>query len=387
MQLKQLIKMLLQNVFLPVVYRLYAGRPVEKGSVLFADAHHEEMPFAMQRVYEQVTADGTTAQNGTPLRVQTFIRDFGRLSFVQTAVFLLRFMKAYATAETVFICDYFLPVASCRKRQETTVIQLWHSCGLLKKIGHDAREDVPAHYRGDLYGNYSYLTLSAPACIDVHAKALSLPAERIRAVGVSRTDCYFDNEWNEACRRRFYEEHPEAVGKKIALWAPTFRGNAGNPRLEGLEDILRAREALSGDWFFIIKAHPHIDAHGQVSNCRILTEELLPVTDVLITDYSSILFDYLIYERPAVLFAPDLQEYEAGRGFYIDYRSLPFEVVTDGTGLPDAVKRAEDLCRENRQDIHQWRVTYTGACDGKATERILRLAGLRPSGPGERRKR
>lgn len=107
--------------------------------------------------------------------------DFGTLGFGAMLRFLVRFMRAYATAEYVFICDYFLPAASCKKRPETTLVQLWHSCGLMKKIAFDTGEDIPKNYRGNMFGNYSYLTMSAQVCVPVHAHALRIPQERIVA--------------------------------------------------------------------------------------------------------------------------------------------------------------------------------------------------------------
>lgn len=368
--------MLLQNVFLPQVYRYFCRRPIRKGSVIFADAHHTEMPFAMRRMYETVCAMEQNEVSEQIREVQTFVEDFNQLSFGAMAKFLLSFMKAYATAEYVFICDYFLPVASCRKRPETKVVQLWHSCGLMKKIAFDAGDDIPKNYKGNMFGNYSYLTLSAEICVDVHARALQLPKERIFAIGVSRTDDYFDQDWNERCRERFYRAHPEAAGKKIALWAPTFRGNAANPVLEGLEAVQSAASQLSDQWFFVIKAHPHIDAHGQVSNCQIPTEELLAVADVLITDYSSVLFDYLIYQKAAVLFAPDLKQYEQQRGFYLDYRSIPYPIVEDAQQLTQTIEQAIPWCQAHVAEQETFRKIYTGACDGHATERILDLIGI-----------
>lgn len=368
--------MLLQNVFLPQVYRYFCRRPIRKGSVIFADAHHTEMPFAMRRMYETVCAMEQDEVSEQIREIQTFVEDFNQLSFGAMAKFLLSFMKAYATAEYVFICDYFLPVASCRKRPETKVVQLWHSCGLMKKIAFDAGDDIPKNYKGNMFGNYSYLTLSAEICVDVHARALQLPKERIFATGVSRTDDYFDQDWNERCRERFYRAHPGAAGKKIALWAPTFRGNAANPVLEGLEAVQSAASQLSDQWFFVIKAHPHIDAHGQVSNCQIPTEELLAVADVLITDYSSVLFDYLIYQKAAVLFAPDLKQYEQQRGFYLDYRSIPYPIVEDAQQLTQAIEQAIPWCQTHAAEQEAFRKIYTGACDGHATERILDLIGI-----------
>ena len=369
--LKQQVKMLLQNVLLPLVYRRYARRPVKKGSILFADAHHDEIPFSMRRVYEAVLADPEKRD-----QVQCFICDYGKLSFLSLALYLIRFMKAYATAQTVFICDYYLPAASCRKRPETRLVQLWHSCGLMKKIAYDAAEDIPRGYRGDMYGNYSLLTVSSEVCVPVHEKALRLPAGRVRALGVSRTDYYFDEKWKADCRERFYAACPEARGKLIALWAPTFRGNAAHPQLAGLEEIEQAQQLLGGDWYLIRKVHPHLDSREKRSNCSLPTEELLDVADVLITDYSSVLFDYLIFEKPAVLFAPDLSDYEKNRGFYIEYRSLPFPIVGDAAALADAVRSSLDLKEEEKRRIRSLRDLYCGACDGHATGRILAAAGL-----------
>jgi CDP-ribitol ribitolphosphotransferase len=366
-RVKQYMKMFLQNVFLPRVYDVYARKPIQKGLILFADAHHEEMPFSMRRMYEEVLklAEAET--------VQVYVRDFNKMSYGAMLKYLVHFMKQYAVAEYVFICDYYLPVAACRKRPETKVVQLWHSCGLMKKIAYDTGQDIPENYKGNMFGNYTYLTLSAEACVQVHADALRIPKERIRATGVSRTDYYFDQSWNQRCRENFYRQHPQAAGKKIALWAPTFRGNAAHPVLTGLKEIRAAQEALSEEWYFILKAHPHIDAHGQVSNCTIPTEELLCVADVLITDYSSVLFDYLIYEKPVILFAPDLEEYESDRGFYIDYRSLPFPLVQDGNALTEAIAQSGHAFENYKNALVAWKEKYTGACDGNATRRILEL--------------
>ena len=367
-RIRQYIKMLLQNVCLPMLYHFWARRPVQKGKILMADAHHTKMPFSMRRMYETLKEEGKEPE--------LFVTDFGTLGFGAMLRFLVRFMRAYATAEYVFICDYFLPAASCKKRPETTLVQLWHSCGLMKKIAFDTGEDIPKNYRGNMFGNYSYLTMSAQVCVPVHAHALRIPQERIVATGISRTDYYFDPKWNARCQEQFYVQHPEAAGKKIAVWAPTFRGNAAQPYLIGLSDIQRAAAALGDDWQLLIKAHPHIDAHGRVSNCTIPTEELFAVADVLITDYSSVMFDYLLYKKPLVLFSPDLAEYEAKRGFYLDYRSMPFPVVEDGGALAGAIEGSAAYAEAHRAEQEVFCQTYTGACDGKATERILKLIGL-----------
>ena len=77
------------------------------------------------------------------------------------------FMKGYAAAGYVYICSYFLPVSSCKKREETKVIQLWHSGGLLKKMGYDTGDDIPKYYKGNVTRNYDLVTVSSEVCIPV----------------------------------------------------------------------------------------------------------------------------------------------------------------------------------------------------------------------------
>ncbi len=379
-RVRQWMKMILHNILLPLFYNMYRRRPVQKGLVIFADGHHTDMPFSMRRMYETVQ---DMEQEGR-CRTEVYVTDFDEMSIAATAKYLLHFMHRYAVADYVFICDYYLPVSACKKRPETTVVQLWHSCGLMKKIAYDAPDDIPDGYRGDLFGNYTYMTLSAKECIPVLAHAMQLSEDQIFATGVSRTDYYFDRNWNRQHWLRFFRIHPGASGKKIAVWAPTFRGNAAVPWLDGLAAIRRVARILKDEWYFVIKAHPHIDAHEQVSNSPIPTEELFAVADVLITDYSSVLFDYLLYRKPVVLFAPDLEQYERTRGLYIDYRSMPFPLAETEEELTEAIQNSADWMRSHLDEIEEFGRTYMEACDGHSTQRILNLIGM---GAAERSRR
>ena len=128
--------MALQSAILPVVYRRYRGRPLNKRLVIFADGHNDSMPFNMQLMYRSVRALG--------FETRTFCCDFNQTPFLKKMHMICSFMKAYAQAGTVFVCDYYLPAAACRKRPETQVVQLWHACGAFKKFGYDSPEDIPS---------------------------------------------------------------------------------------------------------------------------------------------------------------------------------------------------------------------------------------------------
>lgn len=360
-RIKQYLKMFVQKWLLPLVYRLYRNIPIQPRLVIFADAHHDRIPFSMERMRTEMDRQG--------FQVVECIADYNGTGIIRTITAMMSFMKYYARARYVFICDYFLPVASCRKKEETTVVQLWHSGGLLKKFGYDASEDIPPDYRLNPYENYDLVTVSAECCVPVFEKAMRKRKGIVQATGISRTDNYWDEVWIKNCRRRFEQEHPQAAGKKVVLWAPTFRGNASAPRLDGMDTVLGLQEKLGDDYIVLMKLHPYLEQKSGLSNSRMPTEQLLPFTDILITDYSSVLCDYLLFERPFVLYTPDYEAYEKNRGLYIDYSSLPGPVVKDGADLADAVKTA--LLHPRREGIAAAREYHMGRCDGHATERIL----------------
>ena len=269
------------------------------------------------------------------------------------------------------------------------MIQLWHGAGALKKFGYATTDDVPAYYKGNIYRNYTLITVSGEKAVEPFASSMQAEDGVCRAIGVSRTDNYFDSAYIASMKARVYAAHPEIAGKKVILYAPTFRGTADEAGEDETEVIAkRLRAELSDEWHLMVSAHPHargkgahakkpggtggasirdvVSAGGSPEFC---TEELMLVADVLITDYSSIIFDYLFLKRPVILYAPDHEEYGRLRGFYTPYEALPGRIVTDPARLSAAVAEAYERFDATR--IEEYIGEYLEACDGHATERIL----------------
>lgn len=362
-RLRQILKMTVQNIVLPVIYRIFRVQKIRPGLVIFADGHSMKRPERMQLLYE-----GLKARNYV---VQEWYCDFQSMNYMKAMGKMMEFMKYYAKANYVVISDNFLPVSSCKKREGTFVVQLWHGCGAFKKFGYDTEDDIPADYVGNVFRNYDLVPVSGPKSIGPFTSAMRLSEGVCQPIGVSATDVYFDEEYNKACREEFYQKHPEAKGKRILLWAPTFRGNAGNPEICGEEIIQNVKEILQDEWYVLIKYHPHMELKGMQSTTGIPTERLIPVSDLLVTDYSSIIFHYAIYEKPIIFFAPDLDEYWNRRGFYLDYESLPGIVVSNEQELLDGIGHIDSVF--DRDKMNDFYHEYMDGCDGNATERILDL--------------
>lgn len=368
---KQTLKTLLQRMILPVVYNIFRSKKIDERKIIFADSNSDTLPESMREMYDKVRENGFDAV--------LCLCDIRKAGILGTLRFMCGFMKEYSQARCVFICNYFLPVCSCKKKQGTYVVQLWHSCGTLKKFGYDAKDDISSHYKGSVTENIDLITVSSPACVPIFQNAFGLKGERrsiVQATGISRTDVFFKDSYNSTCREKFFRKHPQWQGKKIVVWAPTFRGNASAPRLFGKAAIKNLAHSLGDDWAVVIKLHPHLDQ--SLSNCDMSTSELFACADVLITDYSSLVFEYALYRKPFVIFAPDLDKYEKSRGFYIDIRKFPCPVITNSQKLENAVKEQYELYH---QPAHQLDASYEdfikrycSSCDGNSTERILKQA-------------
>lgn len=367
--LRNMAKMAVQNCVLPVAYRIAKLRHRgEKTLYVFADAHHTSIPFSLEAMYHHVVSLG--------IQPVCHFYDYTHEGAVKSLLHSISFMDLLAQAKYVFICDTFVPVSSGKIDPDTKVAQLCHFSGPFKKIGYATADDVPSYYAGNMYGNYDLVAVSSEHYVPLLTDAMRQPQGVVKALGVSRSDVYFDEAWVASCKEEFYSQFPDAHGKKVLLWAPTFRGKASSPDTLDNESLAKLQEKLGDQWLVLIKHHPHDDAVATDaryrSNCTIPSERLLPVVDLLITDYSTTVLDYLAYDRPFILYAPDLEEYEKTRGFFVDYRSITKNLTTDATNLDVLVKTAYQQWLEgDREDISRCREMMTSACDGKATQRIL----------------
>lgn len=371
--LRNMAKMAIQNIVLPIAYEIARLKhPGKKELYVFADAHHTTLPFSLEAMYNYVVAQG--------IEPVCHFYDYTHEGSVRSLRHAISFMDILAQAKCVFICDTFVPVSSGRKCKDTKIVQLCHFSGPFKKIGYDTTDDIPAYYIGNAFKNYDLVTASSEMYVPILTSAMKQKPGVVKALGVSRSDVYYDETWVEQSKKVFYEQYPDAKNKKILLWAPTFRGKAGSPDLLDNKSMSGLQEQLGDEWLVLIKHHPHVDAVIKNpkfrSNCKISSERLLPVVDLLITDYSTTVLDYLAYDHPFIFYVPDLEEYRNTRGLYLDYKSITKNVTKDASELSDMVKRVYDEWKAGDcSDIIRCKEMITSACDGKATERIWEYLG------------
>jgi len=290
-----------------------------------------------------------------------------------------------ATASLFVVDDYFFPLYAIRPRGGTRFVQVWHACGAFKRFGYGTSDKAFGADEGALaefaiHTNYDLCLVSAMRFAPFYAEAFRLPLERFTAsLGIPRTDAFFDAERTATVSASIRSRYRIPPGKRVVLYAPTFRGEQIT-RARSPEDLdLEALQRVIGtDHVVLLRAHPFVAARQSLGGSLVgfvidVSDEpelndLMLVSDVLVTDYSSAMYEFALLERPIAFFAPDHVAYERERGFYLDYtRDLPGPIFETTEALGAWLVAGDaDL-----DAIRRFRAASFDAADGGSTQRFI----------------
>lgn len=376
-------KNVLLGVVLPSAYRKAAEEPIVPGKVVFLENKEPEVPESFEVLYERLSTDPALSVSFVSLgETRVRLRQYYRNCVAA--------VRELATAQCVFLNDASNVVSCLPLRPGTKVVQLWHGCGAFKKWGMStadlifggSREEILRH---PFYKNLSLVTVSSPEVVWAYEEAMVLQDAPgiVQPVGVSRTDVFFDEAYLVAAQEKLYEAVPAAREKKVLLYAPTFRGRVASAEGPDALDLPAMREALGDEFVLVIKHHPFVKERPAVpESCadfafdvtdRLGINELLCGADMVISDYSSLVFEYSLFARPMIFFAYDRKDYADWRGFYYDYDELtPGPVCATTDEVIAAVKAFDE--RFDPTEVEAFRERFMSACDGRATDRIIEFA-------------
>jgi len=284
-----------------------------------------------------------------------------------------------ATSKYILIDDFFPLMYVLKIRKEAKLIQVWHALGAFKKVGY-SRKDI-GNQNSLTHKNYTDAIVSADSIVPNYAEAFGISQEKVHALGMPRTDLFFCEKEMEQKREAVYEKYPILKGKKVFLFAPTFRGKGRKTAHypETYIDLEKIYAHLKENEIFVMKLHPFIKNTIQVNPAfqdKIIDltdyqdiNDLLLITDLLITDYSSVIFEYSFMEKPVVFYVPDLEEYDNARSFY-----YPYEEYMYGT----TARNQEELLQKmqetvvDKEKIEKFKQKFLNQCDGNSTKKFIK---------------
>lgn len=355
--------------------------PLDEDKIVFASEARDSIKGNLKAVYDELPSSldkvihikSDRRENVTPEERKSLWRDL-------------------TTARVIVLDDYFGLVSAMKVREGQHLLQLWHGAGAFKKFGYsrtnsgDSVKNIHSGYR-----KYTKAITTAESIRGCYAEAFGIDISKVWASGTPRSDMFFDEAEKEAAKDRVLKAYPDLKNKNVVLIAPTYRASKVEDADYDFEALHLAEMAksLGDEYVLLLKWHPALISnikrglcdYGSIQraikgNDNIIDasdysdiNDLLIGADILVTDYSSVIFDYYLLGKPIVYFAYDLEAYQSGRGLYYNFEEYVYgEVATNNKELVEAIL-AEEQCNNLRMGFGN---KFMSSCDGHATDRICK---------------
>ena len=350
---------------------LFGLLPVRPDRVTLATARLPRLDGNLLFIHRAITR----LRPGTDVRLVLEPYSYGFLGKVRYALRLVRGMYLLTTSRLVVVDNAWLPIHVAPHRAATEVVQVWHAEGALKRFGVDVVTPLAEPEHTFLHRHYDWVVTSGDASRTAWSKAFRTPVERVLPLGTPRTDLFFDAQAMAAANARLVAAYPALAGRRVILYAPTFRGRGRGKRPGAGLDTVQLRAALPPSDALVLKGHPNVDPRlASAAGFDVVVDPgeelnvLLLAADILITDYSSAIFDAALLRLPMVLLVGDLAEYERDPGLYLDYASdMIGTQVRDTAGVIDAITGG----RFDLEPYAAFVERHLGPSDGRASDRFV----------------
>ncbi len=262
-----------------------------------------------------------------------------------------------------------------RKKQE--MINTWHGGGAYKRDSFmlNSQSKIKSYYRKIYTVDVTLFLSSSKAFTEAFLYNVHHYKGNVLNVGLPRNDVILNTGLHEEIKKKVRQFFNFNSNIHIALYAPTWRGydngNSEKINFELLSDSLKKR--FGGDWVLLYRAHDrtYTNDFQQVKNATIYPDmqELLITADVLITDYSSSIWDYSLLKKPAFLYVPDLKLYEERVGFVTPINKWGFAVCESNKELAKSIENYDS--EKQLKAINENHELFQSYETGEASKRVF----------------
>lgn len=377
--------------FFRLVFSLFRLLPLQRDKTTFVASFEDNILYTLRDVEKQ------TDERMVVLRLSDWkvtIQATERIRVLEFAVpHMIHWVQAVyhlATSRIIFVDNYYGFLSAVRFRQGVPVIQLWHAAGAIKLFGlrDPAIANRPAiakrRFRR-VYQQFDHVVVGCEKMAEIFQEGFGIGDKKMLRSGVPRTDFFFDRQALERERAKFLKQYPVIAQKKVILYAPTFRSG---PKItaELPLDIDEMCQSLCRDYVLFLHLHPSVKVDIPISNQDFVKNlsgyhninHLLTFTDILITDYSSIPFEFSLLARPMIFYAYDEAAYSMTRGFWEPYeQAVPGPIARNTEEIVALLQQKHAWDMEAVQAFaEKWNTYSTGKSSQALVERFY-LKGRR----------
>ncbi len=324
--------------------------PGSKKTILFMSEQNEKLGANLEAVYTRMIQRGLDKEFKilqSFRAIVAFPENYGLLSWFST-------ISKMASSDFIFVDDHCPMLDWMHLNTKVILSQLWHAGAGYKGVGYSrwGHNGCPAPF--SCHRQYTYSITPSSNIAFFFSEQFGINDYQILSTGMPRMDQYLDKEYQSRKIIELKNEFPLINGKKVILFAPTYRGNNRKTAYYpyDLIDFKSLYDFCSDEYVVLFKMHPWVAQEVPIDDCysdKFLDvgkypniNDLFYITDILISDYSSSVFEYSLMRRPALFFAYDELQYSYTRGFHRDYRSsTPGKICNSFDELMNSLKNKD----------------------------------------------
>lgn len=354
-----MIKFVLKVIQL--IYCVFKAFPV-KCKVTYISRQSNQMSLDFLLLYKKMEQLAPQVQQV----VLTKKLESGLINKLRYCFHVLAQMYHIATSKVVILDGYCIAASVLHHKKETTIIQIWHALGAIKKFGYQALDTSEGSSSSlaetmHMHANYDYVFCASRNTAKLFSEAFNTPLEKFEVLGMPRVDYILENpDRNEEIHR----DHPEYAGKKTILYIPTFR----KKETLKLDELIRSVDTQN--YNLIIKPHP---LDSTVIDPKFLVEpkygtyDLMKFADYIITDYSATSLEASLLGKPVFFYLYDYETYVDARGLNIDpFREMPGASSRDIKTIVEIIENDS----YDYKELQNFRSKYVETSGFSNTERI-----------------
>ena len=366
-----------------IYYKIFNKKEINQKQIIFCsfrgDYYSDSPKYLYEYLYENypdefdyvwVLNDKNVKVPGNPKKVKRFSLDFYK-EVARSKYWVINGRQSVVLA----------------KRKDQIIVSTWHGTPL-KKLGLDignvyTRDPFLKHSYIDVSKEWDYLISPNRYTTDILKSSFGYEREIFES-GYPRNDILYNADENKVNEIKSRLNIPN--DKKIILYAPTWRDDEfvdiGSVKFKLQLELDKLNEALSDEYIVLVRTHYFISNNLDLSGVEDFAfdvsryddiAELYLIADILITDYSSVFFDYANLKRPILYYTYDLEKYEnVLRGFYLDiHEEVPGPLLKTTEEVIDSIKNIESLKEEYKDKYDAFYERFCSIEDGNASKRIV----------------
>ena len=345
-----------------ITYRFFRFFNKHRKTILFLSEKDEKLALNMAAVYNRIKQRGLDKE----YHVELSLRNTENIEYSKWSS--AKMIAKIAKASVIIVDDHIPFFDNFLLDRDVVMIQIWHAGAGFKGVGYSRWGHYGCPGIFSCHRQYTYCISPSKAICHFFSEQFGILDEQIIPTGMARMDSYMDPKVREETTERIYRDYPALKDKKVVLFAPTYRGQnrkTANYPYELIDFEGLYRYTQKNDAVVLFKMHPWVPGDVPIEekyadrffsmNTYPNINELFYVTDLLITDYSSSMYEFLLMEKPMLFFPFDKNQYSVSRGFHRDYDSnVPGKICYTFDELLTAMNEEDYEFEKVQEMLHKY---------------------------------